>query len=279
MGENGAGKSTLMNILYGLYTQDEGEIEIRGEPVEIKDPNDAIELGIGMVHQHFQLVPVFTVAENIVMGTEPTRFSFSWKTLALASGVAPCSFLWAASLRSTALASGSWPPWLERAAVAALYGLACPAGPLSRLRFRVYFPIVAVASFALFVGLAFALDGRQWIPALVFLAILFAAASYPPVREITTALDRRVAARRIRDLSEQYGLAVDPDALVEDLPVGVQQRVEIIKTLYREAEILILDEPTAVLTPQETEELFEIMQAWWTRASRSSLSPTSSKRC
>jgi simple sugar transport system ATP-binding protein len=94
---------------------------------------------------------------------------------------------------------------------------------------------------------------------LIALALLFATASYPAVREITTALDRRVAARRIRDLSEQYGLAVDPDALIEDLPVGIQQRVEAIKTLYREAEILILDEPTAVLTPQETEELFEIM--------------------
>ena len=83
LGENGAGKSTLMNILYGLYAQDEGEVEVRGTPVEVQDPNDAIELGIGMVHQHFQLVPVFTVAENIVMGTEPTRFSFSWQTLGL----------------------------------------------------------------------------------------------------------------------------------------------------------------------------------------------------
>ncbi len=90
LGENGAGKSTLMNILYGLYTQDEGEIEVRGKPVEISDPNDAIELGIGMVHQHFQLVPVFTVAENIVMGTEPTRFSFSWKTLGLAGCSVGC---------------------------------------------------------------------------------------------------------------------------------------------------------------------------------------------
>ena len=259
LGENGAGKSTLMNMIYGLYSQDEGEIEIRGAPVEIKDPNDAIGMGIGMVHQHFQLVPVFTVAENIVMGTEPTRFSFSWKVLGLASGVTALLFF-----VGSLFAFDNVGQWLlaaaaGAAAVAVLYGLAFLLGHLSRFRFRIYFPIVAVASFVLFVGLAFALDELQWIPALIFLAALFGAASYPPVREITTALDRRVASRRIRDLSEQYGLAVDPDALVEDLPVGVQQRVEIIKTLYREAEILILDEPTAVLTPQETEELFEIM--------------------
>lgn len=87
LGENGAGKSTLMNILYGLYTPDEGEVTVRDKPAEINEPNDAISLGIGMVHQHFQLVPVFTVAENIVMGTEPTRFSLSWSTLGIFSGV------------------------------------------------------------------------------------------------------------------------------------------------------------------------------------------------
>jgi ABC-type multidrug transport system ATPase subunit len=103
-------------------------------------------------------------------------------------------------------------------------------------------------------GLGLCPDGARWIPLLVFLALLFAAASYPAFRVLATALDRR-GGRRIRTLSEQYGLAVNPEALVEDLPVGVQQRVEILKTLYREAEILILDEPTAVLTPQETEEL------------------------
>ena len=93
LGENGAGKSTLMNILYGLYEPDEGEITIRGEEVEIEDPNDAIRLGIGMVHQHFQLVPVFTVAENIVMGTEPTRPSFSWRTVGSAGLAGAALFL------------------------------------------------------------------------------------------------------------------------------------------------------------------------------------------
>ena len=151
LGENGAGKTTLMNILYGLYTPDEGEIAVQGSVAEIHDPNDAIELGIGMVHQHFMLVPVFTVTENVMLGVESTR-----------------------------------------------------AGVL---------------------------------------------------------LDRSAAAQRIQDISARFGLEVDPDALIEDLPVGVQQRVEIIKTLYREADILILDEPTAVLTPQEAEDLFEIVRS------------------
>ncbi|KAA3648253.1 MAG: ABC transporter ATP-binding protein [Chloroflexi bacterium] len=151
LGENGAGKTTLMNILYGLYQPDEGEIFINGERKEIFSPNDAIEAGVGMVHQHFMLIPVFTVTENVFLGDEATRMA----------------------------------------------------------------------------GL----------------------------------LDRNQAAERIRDLSEQYKLEVIPEALVENLPVGVQQRVEIIKLLYRSADILILDEPTAVLTPQEADELFKIMRS------------------
>jgi simple sugar transport system ATP-binding protein len=148
LGENGAGKSTLMNLIYGLYQPDEGEILVNGKVVHIKDANDAIALGIGMVHQHFQLVPVLTVTDNIMLGNESVR------------------------------------------------------GPF---------------------------------------------------------LNRRAARQRIVEISKHYGLEVNPDALVQDLPVGVQQRVEIIKALYRKADILILDEPTAVLTPQETEGLFGIM--------------------
>jgi ABC-type uncharacterized transport system ATPase subunit len=150
LGENGAGKSTLMNLIYGLYTPDEGDILVNNTPVHIKNPNDAIALGIGMVHQHFQLVPVLTVTENVMLGNESVKGLF---------------------------------------------------------------------------------------------------------------LDRRAAKKRILEISKEYGLDVNPDALVHDLPVGVQQRVEIIKALYRKADILILDEPSAVLTPQETQGLFNIMRS------------------
>ncbi|MCD6426093.1 MAG: ABC transporter ATP-binding protein [Anaerolineales bacterium] len=151
LGENGAGKSTLMNILYGLYDPDEGEIFVNGEKISVSSPRDAISHGIGMVHQHFMLVPVFTVTDNVMLGDETTR-----------------------------------------------------AGGF---------------------------------------------------------LDRKSPAARIREISNEYSLEVDPNSYIRDLPVGVQQRVEIIKLLYREADILILDEPTAVLTPQEVDELFTIMRS------------------
>jgi simple sugar transport system ATP-binding protein len=157
LGENGAGKSTLMNILYGLYQPDEGTISINGHPTTITSPHDAIAQGIGMVHQHFMLVPPLTVAENIMLGQESV-----------------------------------------------------------------------VGNSEVFKQLA--------------------------------VLDRRSAAKRISELSHQYGLDVDPNAYVKDLPVGAQQRVEIVKALYRAADILILDEPTAVLTPQEADDLFVIMR-------------------
>lgn len=151
LGENGAGKSTLMNILYGLYQPDEGEIFINGEKLLINSPTDAIDAGIGMVHQHFMLIPVFTVAENVMLGHESVKYG--------------------------------------------------------------------------------------------------------------DFLDRVDAAKKILDIAEKFNLPVNPNDMVRDLPVGVQQKVEIIKLLYREAEILIFDEPTAVLTPQEADDLFNIMRS------------------
>jgi ABC-type uncharacterized transport system ATPase subunit len=151
LGENGAGKTTLMNVLYGLTTPDEGQILLDGQVVQFDSPRQAIGRGIGMVHQHFMLVPPLTVAENLMLGAEST------------------------------------------------------VGP--------------------------------------------------------GVLDLDLVRRRVHDLSEGYGLPVDPDALVRDLPVGVQQRVEILKALYRQARVLILDEPTAVLAPQEATDLFRVMRA------------------
>jgi simple sugar transport system ATP-binding protein len=170
LGENGAGKTTLMNVLYGLIQPDEGEILLDDKPVAIHSPRDAIRAKIGMVHQHFMLVPVFTVAENVTLGAEPVR------------------------------------------------RLATPELHLGGLRV----PPLGLPSIGL--------------------------------------LDRRKARREVLELSERFGLQVDPDALVEDLPVGVQQRVEIIKALLRDASVLVLDEPSAVLTPGETEDLFRVMR-------------------
>ncbi len=150
VGENGAGKSTLMNCLYGLYRPDEGTIKVRGAVVDIRNNSDAIDLGIGMVHQSFKLVPSFTVAENITLGTEPRKGIF---------------------------------------------------------------------------------------------------------------VDREKARDSVSEISKRFGLQVDVDARIRDLPVGVQQRVEILKALYREADILSLDEPTAVLTPQETDDLFVVIRS------------------
>jgi len=150
LGENGAGKSTLMNTVFGLYQPDAGEIRLNGRPVEFRSSRDAIAAGIGMVHQHFQLIPVFTVVENVVLGDEPR--------------------------------------------------------------------------------------GRR-------------------------GMDLNAARTRIRELSAAYGLEVDPDAVVGELSVGQQQRVELVKALYREADVLILDEPTAVLTPGEVDDFFEVVRS------------------
>ena len=149
LGENGAGKSTLMSVLFGMYQAEEGVIKKNGRVVKINSPNDANDLGIGMVHQHFKMVECFSVLDNIILGVEDTKFGI---------------------------------------------------------------------------------------------------------------LQRDKAREKVMALSERYGLKVDPDALIEDISVGMQQRTEILKMLYRDNEILIFDEPTAVLTPQEIEELLQINQ-------------------
>jgi len=200
LGENGAGKTTLMNMLYGFYHPDEGEILVRGEPVRMDTPNEAIAKGIGMVHQHFMLIPVMTVAENIMLGLGETR-GFDIKIPH---------------------------PWRNILRV----------GLVILLLLLIYLYFVAEKYFIAIVLVAVIALG-----ALVLLPLL-------------RRMDRRGVAERVRELSELYNLVVNPDDRIEDLPVGVQQRVEIIKALYRKAEILILDEPTAVLTPQETEEFF-----------------------
>ena len=151
LGENGAGKTTLMNILYGLYEPDEGEILVEGSPIHFRSPVDAIRVGIGMIHQHFMLAPVLTVAENVMAGEENLKFGF--------------------------------------------------------------------------------------------------------------VLDYRKTASRIQEISEQYGMELNPEDVVSSLPVGIQQRVEIVKLLYRNANFLILDEPTAVLNPQEIERLFDVLKS------------------
>jgi general nucleoside transport system ATP-binding protein len=200
LGENGAGKTTLMNMLYGLYHQDEGEILVNGEPVTMASPSEAIAEGIGMVHQHFMLIPVMTVTENVMLGLGETRgFDF------------PISRLWRTILR-----------------------------------------ILLIILFFTFLFFFFQLN-IYWVAVIIFLVISFGVLVLLP---LFRRLDRRTVSGRIRELAKTYNMRVNPDDIIKDLPVGIQQRVEILKALYRHANILILDEPTAVLTPQETEEFF-----------------------
>ncbi|GBE25589.1 ribose import ATP-binding protein RbsA [bacterium BMS3Bbin02] len=202
LGENGAGKSTLMNIMYGLYSATEGEILVDGEIRAFEGPSDAIAAGIGMVHQHFMLVPVMTVAENVVLGVEPLKQKRT--------------------------------PWV-------FYGLVVATlGVLFTMLFNLF-------------GVQEGIEGG-----IVALLGGFAGLVWYLHRD---ALDIAESRREVQEISAKYGLAVDPDALIEDLPVGLQQRVEIIKVLFREAEIIIFDEPTSVLTPQEVEEFFGIMRS------------------
>jgi simple sugar transport system ATP-binding protein len=218
LGENGAGKTTLMNILYGLYSPDEGEIFIRDKKVEIKSSRDAIQAGIGMVHQHFMLIPVFTVTENVMLGDEPTRSFFGRSRLKR-------------NLSILGIAIGAI------LALVIVGMLVFNRSLLTSLSTWLGLGVGAVLGYAAAVLIGWVTD------------------------KVIGVLDRQSTARRIREISTEYGLEIDPDVLVSTLPVGVQQRVEIIKLLYREAEILIFDEPTSVLTPQEADQLFRIMHS------------------
>jgi ABC-type uncharacterized transport system ATPase subunit len=211
LGENGAGKTTLMNILYGLYSADEGYIFIDGEQVEFDGPGDAIAAGIGMVHQHFMLVPVFTVTENIVLGIEPIRRHSTWQPLVLGAALGA---------------------WVAGGGIASLVGAVVGAG--------------------LLLGAERMLGER----------VRSFLGRFRPLRFLVSggAIDMKQAHRGVREISDKYGFNIDPDAKIEELPVGVQQRVEIVKVLFREAEVLVFDEPTAVLTPQEVEEFFGIIR-------------------
>jgi len=218
LGENGAGKTTLMNILYGLYKPDEGEIFIRGKSVEIESSRDAIRAGIGMVHQHFMLIPVFTVTENVMLGDESTKAFFEKSRLGRTFG---------------------------------RFGIALGAVLVLIIAVMAVFDRSLLASVSTWLGLGVA--ALLGYAAAVFLGWV--------IDKVIGILDRKAMAERIREISTEYGLEIDPDTLVSTLPVGVQQRVEIIKLLYREADILIFDEPTSVLTPQEADQLFRIMRS------------------
>src|SRR5258707_5032719 len=295
LGENGAGKSTLMNIIYGLYHADEGTIRIKGQEVHFASPHEAIHSGIGMVHQHFQLIPVMTVAENVTLGEETTVSTIParnllgekqlnqighavrrlwgavWRLLIPVFAIAIGLFFGQLVLRlvftlSTRFLSpditGSFS--FGRLSVDAQADLALkqlyPAQP-TFVTIALYLPLIIgclVGALTVIFGVLSA--RRTWhdLSALLDSIIgnvidLFGTA--------TTIQNRRRAASRVSELSKQHGLEVEPNAVIEDLPIGMQQRVEIIKALYRHADILILDEPTAVLTPQESQELFKIMRA------------------
>ena len=295
LGENGAGKSTLMNIIYGLYHADEGTIRIKGQEVHFASPHEAIHSGIGMVHQHFQLIPVMTVAENVTLGEETTVSTIParnllgekqlnqighavrrlwgavWRLLIPVFAIAIGLFFGQLVLRlvftlSTRFLSpditGSFS--FGRLSVDAQADLALkqlyPAQP-TLVTIALYLPLIIgclVGALTVIFGVLSA--RRTWhdLSALLDSIIgnvidLFGTA--------TTIQNRRRAASRVSELSKQHGLEVEPNAVIEDLPIGMQQRVEIIKALYRHADILILDEPTAVLTPQESEELFKIMRS------------------
>ena len=365
LGENGAGKTTLVNVLYGLYTPDEGQIFLNEQEVHIHSPNDAIAHGVGMVHQHFMLIPVMTVAENIALGNETQKLfgvnltiavrrlrhflrtinplphfqraapqlyrtslsALGWALVCLVLSLVESLLILlgqtsAAMLIFAFLLSVAWMPmlidclrrpttsfreikrgskiaWTAIVLVGNVIGALAyyfliarrrllPAPPLSppklggmRGRWQATLAnlgAVVAATFVLGMGAsaigltAVGLDVAGFIFKLlaylssIYLGLWVILGAYLLLLEVLVWLTELVPlglktdAERVRRISHQYGLDVDPTAYIKDLSVGAQQRVEIVKALYRQADILILDEPTAVLTPQESDELFEIMR-------------------
>lgn len=232
LGENGAGKSTLMNVLYGLLQSDDGRIIVNGSEVRFNSPHDAIAQKIGMVHQHFKLIPTLTVAENVVLGMEP-KSSKPTK-----SGLGTIVLLSAFSI----ILMGLFLP-VEQALLGALILL---------LSVVILYHIFRMTNPSERLGL-------NRLGRLGFVL--------EQIGSIIATLSQNLmpigygdAIEKIKHIAEENGLDIDPMAKVEDISVGLQQRVEIIKTLYREADILILDEPTSVLTPQEVDELFVTLE-------------------
>lgn len=244
LGENGAGKSTLMNVLYGLYEPDEGTIAINGNEVKFENPSDAIRLGIGMVHQHFMLVPVMTVTENCMIGMEETQ-GYRYLTQAAAALIGGAAGRYMGGLSGLLF-------WVLVCAGYALWAALKGRLPGSPTVFGVGSGAVLGLLFHFLGGSLADYRGSFLTAPVVGMAVgLIANLRW---------LDKRRVANRIRQLAEDYGFNIDPAAYVRDLPVGAQQRIEIIKALYRNAQVLILDEPTAVLTPQEVEDLFGVMR-------------------
>ena len=255
LGENGAGKTTLVNVLYGLYTPDEGQVFLNGQEVRIDSPNDAIAHGIGMVHQHFMLIPVMTVAENIALGNETQKLIGVNLTIAVRRlrnflrTINPLPHFQRAApqLYRTSLSAIGWALVCLVLSIVLGLGLTTVGIGIAVLTSLAFiFRLVAYVCL-IYLGL--------WVILGVYLLLLEVLVWFTEL----VPLGLKTDAERVRRISHQYGLDVDPTAYIKDLSVGAQQRVEIVKALYRQADILILDEPTAVLTPQESDELFEIM--------------------
>ena len=307
LGENGAGKSTLMNIVYGLYHADEGELQLRGKPVKFASPREAILSGIGMVHQHFQLIPVMTVAENVLLGEESSvknamplvdqrRTTIMKAATNDATPAGTVRLVWGALWRALTP--------LVAAGLGALIGFVLLLLVIDVGSYLVQDAALLTSAFqkielldkaspiltSLYLANPTLVTIFTWLPLVIgaltgaaLMVILYRHArltwrgrqhKFDHPAPLDTVIDavidlaatstqvqnQRIAADQVRTISKKFNLEVDPDAYIEKLPVGLQQRVEIVKALYRKAEVLILDEPTAVLTPQEGKELFKIMR-------------------